>query len=672
LAGLCLFLGAASPCRADGQVPADQALPPGALLRLGSKDLRHPGARSAVYSQDGTILVTGGSDIRFWDARTRRLVRSIPLDPEKDRGIWMLRISGNGKTLCGMTHTAAIVGYDFASGRQLFRIKPDDVYFSVFDLSHDGKVLATGTCTNEMILWETATQKKLRTMEGDLSRLKAMQAAGNASLGIQQPIGVIAHSPDGNWLAAVALYDLTVRVYDMDSGKQKHAFPTNNPSYCGHVRFSPDSAYLAASRFTGPGDHQGSEVITVWDLATGKVHQQFAEPAFFGFAVSPDWKWMAADGAKGELHVWERATGQRRVSIPRNVNVGLLSLAFSKDGDTLVGCGHSLNMWDLKTGRDVLADEGHTGTIRAFDLSADSSTVASGGDDGTVFLWDARTGKVKHHFTNPRRLVTSVAFSPDGRTLATSYYDLTGVVLRDVATGKELHRIAAAGSLEGSQYPLRVAFSPDGKMLAVGTYGNFTYHFFDVATWKEQRRIPGFYPFRLSTVHLPFRFSPDGKHFAGLHAQKGVEEVVSVALWDLTQQGPLVVGPESKHIEDLAFSPDGEYLAWSDLKDTLLWDVREKRLMKTLPNVTGCVAFTPDGRYLAAGKRLHPLDPKHPPLELPIQPGHLAFSRDGRLVVAVPQDECTILVLDATKLGKRGRCEVVAVERKGHSSSLRS
>jgi WD40 repeat protein len=342
---------------AQGTVAAGEKLPDG--LRLGVGDQWQPGVRSALYSSDGRTLVTAGAgaDIRFWDLRSRRLLRTIQPDPNENRGINTMRLSANGKTLCILTLNSAVLGYDFASGKQLFRIAAEGVQFAAFDISADGAMLATGTCKNEMILWNTATQQKVRTIEGDRSMLKKMQADGHALQGIEQPVGVVALSPDGKSLAAVALYDWTVRVYNVTTGRLQHAFPTNNFSYCGYAQFSPDGAYLAATRFTGPGQREGDEVITIWDLATGKQHQQFQEGAFFGFAMSADWKWIAADGAKGELHVLERATGKRRSSVASHPNIGNYSLAFSPDCDNLAACNgtSSLILWDLRTGRDALA-----------------------------------------------------------------------------------------------------------------------------------------------------------------------------------------------------------------------------------------------------------------------------------------------------------------------------
>jgi WD40 repeat protein len=642
LAALCLLFHPFG--RADGQDPV--------LQRLGSEDLRQPDARAALYTPDGRLLVTAGLDIRVWDARTRRLVRKIQPDHDSDRGFWTLRLSGDGKTVCGQIRSNAAVGYDLASGKQLFRIHADGVQFSVIDVSHDGKTLATGTCNNEMIVWDTATGKKLQTLEGDRTRLRKMQENGHALQAIEQPVGVIALSPDGKWLAATALYDWTLRVYDLATGREKHAFPTNNPSHCGYARFSTDSKYLAMSRYTGPGDHQGSENITIWDLATGKVHQEFDQPAFFGFAMSPDWKWFAADGMKGEVNIRDRATGKSRISLPSNPSIGFYSLAFSPDGDTLVSCGPALEMWELKTGRELLGDDGHTGAVSVLDISPDGKTIASGGFDGNIFLWDARTGKVLHRIAQQRMLVTSVAFSPDSQTLATCYYPAKDVVLWDARTGKEVRRIA----LDAYFYVTRAVFSRDGKTLAVGTPYQLIYQFFDPATGKERQRFSWFVgqgPGYLNGA-IPFQFSPNGKHFAGIHARQA--NALSVALWDMKKKEPQIVSLETDRIADLAFSPDGEYLAWADPKDVHVWDVRGNCKLLTLKNtVATCVAFTPDGHYLAAGKKLHPLDPKLPALELPMDPSAVAFSIDGRIAAAVGQGDCTVLVLDAKKLGKDGK-----------------
>jgi WD40 repeat protein len=298
-----------------------------------------------------------------------------------------------------------------------------------------------------------------------------------------------------------------------------------------------------------------------------------------------------------------------------------------------------------------LGDDGHTEAIGALDVSGDGRHVATAGKDGAFWLWDARTGKGRRLYRANGTGALGVAFSPNGRTLATSAY-LGDVILWDVASGKELRRLPDGDNMWGS----RVGFSPDGKTLAVVSSG-LEYRFFDVAsgklrqnfTWYGGGGLPdGMLPLR----HVPFRFSPDGKRFAGLHAPR--QKHYAVALWDLSGNAPQLLGPETDRIVNLAFSPDGELLAWSDPEHVHVWDVRANRKLKKLKNEPQsiCLAFTPDGRYLATGRKLHPLAPRRPARELPVQPGLLAFSRNGGTWVAVPQDSFTALLLDPKKLAR--------------------
>src|SRR5262249_24368432 len=123
---------------------------------------------------------------------------------------------------------------------------------------------------------------------------------------------------------------------------------------------------------------------------------------------------------------------------------------------------------------------------------------------------------------------------------------------------------------------------------------------------------------------------------------------------DLSGNAPQLISAETDRILNLAFSPDGEHLAWSDREHVHVWDVRANRKLKKLKNEPHsiCLAFTPVGRYLATGKKLHPLDPRRPARELPFQPGLLAFSRNGGTWAAVPQGGSTALLMDPKKLAR--------------------
>jgi WD40 repeat protein len=143
-------------------------------------------------------------------------------------------------------------------------------------------------------------------------------------------------------------------------------------------------------------------------------------------------------------------------------------VAFSPDGKILAtgGQGWGLTLWDADTGQQkavLQGDLGHHYWLSALAFSLDGKTLAAGGTYGTLQLWDMASGKLRASLTGLADEILSLAFSPDGASLASGS---GGVVkLWDAHTGQEslaLHRPHGVGAL---------AFSPDGKILATGDGG---------------------------------------------------------------------------------------------------------------------------------------------------------------------------------------------------------
>jgi WD40 repeat protein len=641
--------------------PRPAPLPPGALFRLGSEYLRHPHALSAAYSPDGRFLATGGKDVRLWHVQARTLHRALPLPGlGDDRRVAHLQFTPDGKALHALGYSEGgvfVLAFEAPSGKLLHRFQRRTVdQATAAALSPDGQVLAIGTMSppgagdvkTTLSLWSVTTKKKLRDLPGH-KRTIPMPPAIKDFLMVESA----AFSPDGKWLASLAGHqDEAVRVFEVATGKEKYALRRHRHVQGGRLTFSPQG-HLAVVSSPEPFGPNYKPVLTLWDLTTGKIKQEIADPpGWHAITFSPDGKWLAAGVPNNDrVCVWERATGKVRFTTPPG-HPGY-ALAFAKDGDTLISCcSHSaLSMWDLKRGRDVLEDEGHTGAIGAVDVSADGKTIATGSQDGFICLWDVKSRKARRLCRINGTGAISVSFSPNGKTLATSAY-LSGVILWDVATGKELRRFPDHERMWGH----RVAFSPDGKTLVV-VNSYLVYTFYDVQTGAVKHSLSwygggGLPDVSLPLRRLPFRFSPDGKRFAGLFAPRQGE--FAVALWEVGKEARQIVSTETGHVLDIAFSPDGEYLAWSDRDNVHIWDVRVGRLAKKLPNVphSTCLAFTPDGRYLVNGKVLHPLILGRKQGELPVQPDLLGFSRNGGLWVVVAQNDCTMLVLDPKKFGR--------------------
>jgi WD domain, G-beta repeat/PQQ-like domain len=285
---------------------------------------------------------------------------------------------------------------------------------------------------------------------------------------------------------------------------------------------------------------------------------------------------------------------------------------------------------------NCLARLGQTHRARIFTLafSPDGKKIATGSYDETIRVWSVAGRRELLCIHTGQKMISAVAFSPDGRTLASSAFRDSVVRLWDSHSGKALGRLGE-GEHEGSM--VGVAFSPDGKLLATAPRGGPIY-LWDLTTRKPIRK------FRGSEYIYDLAFSQDGRALAS----SGRVPVGQVYLWDVAtgKERWRLPGTEPRGIWHLAFSPNGRRLAAADFnRGILLVDVATGRVLRELVSDRknfGPLAFSPDGRTLAAGDhrgRIHVwelatggLRRKFSARGEPIL--HLAFSPDGRALAS--------------------------------------
>ena len=222
-------------------------------------------------------------------------------------------------------------------------------------------------------------------------------------------------------------------------------------------------------------------------------------------------RWGLPEGAKARL-------GKGRISG---------NIAYSPDG-ALLAVASSIGIWLYDTGtyQEVALLTGHTNRAYSVAFSPDGNTLASGGgsqDMTSLRLWDVTTGQSIATLTGHGARVYSVAFSPDGRTLASGSYDNT-IRLWDAMTG--VHK----GTLTGHTRIRSIAFSPSGNTLASGNTDG-TIHLWDTVTGANQRTFTGY-----TRLVRSIAFSPDGRTLAS-GSRDG-----TVLLWELspTPESPLL------------------------------------------------------------------------------------------------------------------------------------
>lgn len=470
-----------------------------------------------------------------------------------------------------------------------------------------GEFLVVGTEGGAIRVWALANAEPTQVLHGHTQRVSA----------------VVFH-PERNLLASSSLDD-TIRLWDLDAGETIRILqlPTQGG---GVLAFSPDGRVLAS------GGRDGQ--IYLWDAESGRLLHQIESQVrwVYALAFSPQGTLLAGSGRPKFIYLW--ALSQLEQEAPGNTfsddaSASLLdkplvtlqtkhapvpSLAFSPDGNLLIGGsgGYVTEVWDLSDIRSVDAQpkwtfDGDGSWVRSLAVNPDGSTVASGTNDGHIYLSNLQSGRRIDVLTGHTHFIYALAFDPQGKILVSASEDNT--VRMWTRTSEATWQLSAIlqSHMPGSN---AVAFSPNGTTLAVGDTNGLVHLWHgNYASATSSAAVGDDYRHETLTGHTnsinAIAYHANGR----LLATAGIDRTIRI--WDLQPgkgERPRCVNlpvEGSAQLKAVGLTSDGRYLYSSDEQGNIrIWQIDAAgqttpyRLLRRDHVATVAVAIYPQGNEL--------------------------------------------------------------------------
>jgi len=604
------------------------------------------------FSPDGKILASGGDSVKIWDVKSGKIINTFG---EKDK-VNVVKFSNDNKTaISGTSHYNAILSFrDLISGRLLKNFKFKSGYESThqnlkFDFSSDGNYLVSESTsdrlTDQVEIFDVKNNKSIKKIKlNTFDFLQKILLSPNGkyfALGFYNGTMQIWDTLKGSLIRIIKAHNTAihgisfynaeyvatsgkgpVKIWSLATGKLVSVLELEEDvkGYHEVLSFSPDGRFVISTSFTDSDPKNHKKSINIWEVKSARLYKsiQGHSDIYNSATFSPDGKLIAVTGFR-KIELWNTKNWEFIQSLEYKTTSWMTKTAYSPDGNYLAIANRKnrnknqfynyIYMWNIKTGRAEAALEGHQGILNSIAFSPDGKYLASGSADNTIQIWDLKTNNLIITFQAHTKGVTHVAFSPDGRYLASAGYEnLYGNNTLIKIWG--MNKVVLEHSfISNDNFIKSLNFSPDGEYLFSSGSDTFT-----VWNLKKGRFEIG-YEKKFSGNELRnliggVAFSPDGKYLASTGFIKDVKlwSIKSIKEWEVIKTLTLpskyeeIAGPIEPDL--LAYSSTGKFLAYGDLNGFVwVWDLMNYQVNLITRHSTPLFRpiFSPDGEYLLSG-----------------------------------------------------------------------
>jgi WD40 repeat protein len=480
---------------------------------------------SVAYSPDGRHALSGAEDrsMRLWDVETGKEVRRFE---GHAAGVNSVSFTPDGQRALSGSSDRAMCLWELKTGKEVRKFEGHAGNFRIVTSLPDGRRALSGSHDKTLRLWDLDSGQEVRCYKGHTDQVfcvsnspdgrRALSCGHDRTIRLwdvetgqelrhmqcRSSVGAVAFSPDGR--RALSGSDSgNLRLWDLERGVEHDPFEridTRKGRECvSRVVFSPDGRRLLTCT--------GEESARLWDVVSGKELRSFRMPPdIWDVAFSSDGRQVFACGGSG-VGIFVAETGAEVRHI-RPLG-GTRRMALSSDDRWLVTAGTDgkVHMWDVASGRELHALMGHErGEVLGVAISPERRRLLSGGQDHAVRLWDLDSGTQLQRVEGPAN-IWGVAFSPTWRQAASS--DDSGFVrLYDVSETRMRLQLLPRWHTE----PVRsLAFAPDGATLASAGHDG------RLILWDVDRQAK-LREWKLPWPILAVDFAPDARHLAVVNA----------------------------------------------------------------------------------------------------------------------------------------------------------